>query len=172
MFVEQVALMQYSSISSVCRMAESEEYSKLVGYKISALDDTHTYLTQLLLWIDPLTTILSWLKRRKWNIEYYYLCLPLLIQNIDKLKAVDYSNIIKFKCSHSNSLQLRPSEFRRPPWPWPLKIENSSWSLLLQRFFSVCSLGSGLVWGRKHLMLREKIRLPLQLWFLVGHWDF
>ena len=37
--------MQYSSVSSLCRMAESEEYSKLVAYKISGLDDTHTYLT-------------------------------------------------------------------------------------------------------------------------------
>ena len=44
----QVALMHYSSVASLCRMAESEEYSKLVGYKISALDDTHTYLTQLI----------------------------------------------------------------------------------------------------------------------------
>ena len=44
----RVALMHYSSVASLCRMAESEEYSKLVGYKISALDDTHTYLTQLI----------------------------------------------------------------------------------------------------------------------------
>ena len=40
----QVALMHYESISSLCLMASSEEYSQLVGYKISALDDTHTYL--------------------------------------------------------------------------------------------------------------------------------
>ena len=41
---DRSALMHYESISALCLMAESEEYSKLVGYKISALDDTHTYL--------------------------------------------------------------------------------------------------------------------------------
>ena len=44
----QVSLMHYESVSSLCRMAESVEYSGLVTYKISGLADTHTYLTQVL----------------------------------------------------------------------------------------------------------------------------
>lgn len=43
---DSVALVQYPSRASFCRMVQSREYSKVFMDKVNGLEDTHTYLTR------------------------------------------------------------------------------------------------------------------------------
>ena len=42
--------MQYQSVEEACRMVNSMEYAEVVKYKVEGLLDTHTYLTQQIIW--------------------------------------------------------------------------------------------------------------------------